>query len=108
MVKKTFFAFLGLSLVCNFVRADEYTELMARRDQLQQQVAAVDAEIAKCEKSMKGWTAATIIGSVGAVASGIGIIAQSQQVKENKKVLQQIGAEAKKADEAMEFMEKVK
>ncbi len=108
MVKKTFFCFLWVLLVCNFARADEYAELMARRDYLQQQVATLDADIAKCEKGIKGWKAATIIGGVGAVASGIGIIAQSQQVKENKKVLQQIGAELKEADEVMEFIEKVK
>ncbi len=108
MVKKTFIAFFGVFLVCNFALADDYADLIARRDELRQQIANVDAEIAKCEKSIKGWKAATIIGGVGAVASGIGIIAQSQQVKENKKVLQQIGAEVKEADEAMEFIEKVK
>ena len=98
----------GVLLVGNFAYADDYTELVAYRDQLKQQIDAVDSEIARCEKTMKGWKAATIIGGIGAVASGIGIIAQNQQIKENKKVLQDISKDAKEADEAMKFMEKVK
>ena len=96
------------AIFSQYAQADEYTELVAYRDALKEQIAAVESETTRCEKSLKGWKAATIIGSVGAVASGIGIIAQSQQVKENKKVLQDISKEAKEADEAMTFMEKVK
>lgn len=99
---------LLLIIPSQYVLADEYTELVAYRDSLKQQIETVDSEIAKCEKSLKGWKAATIIGSVGAVASGIGIIAQNQQVKENKKVLNDISSEAKEADEAMKFIQKVK
>ena len=99
---------LLLIIPSQYVLADEYTELVAYRDSLKQQIETVDSEIAKCEKSLKGWKAATIIGSVGAVASGIGIIAQKQQIKENKKVLNDISSEAKEADEAMKFIQKVK
>ena len=108
MIKKMLlFGLMGV-IFNQYAQADEYTELIAYRDALKEQIAAVESETTRCEKSLKGWKAATIIGSVGAVASGIGIIAQSQQVKENKKVLQDISKEAKEADEAMRFMEKVK
>ena len=108
MIKKVFLCILSFLLVGNFAYADDYTELVAYRDQLKQQIDAVDSEIARCEKTMKGWKATTIIGGIGAVASGIGIIAQNQQIKENKKVLQDISEEAKEADEIMKFIEKVK
>lgn len=107
MKKILLFSLMGV-IFNQYAQADEYTELVAYRDALKEQIAAVESETTRCEKSLKGWKAATIIGSVGAVASGIGIIAQSQQVKENKKVLQDISKEAKEADEAMRFMEKVK
>ena len=107
MNKVLFFSLL-LIVPSQYALADEYTELVAYRDSLKQQIETVDSEIAKCEKSLKGWKAATIIGSVGAVASGIGIIAQNQQIKENKKVLNDISSEAKEADEAMKFIQKVK
>ena len=77
------------------------------RDALKKQIEAVDSEIARCEKSLKGWKVATVLGSVGAVASGIGIIAQSHQIKENKKVVDKISADAKEATETLEFIKKV-
>lgn len=107
-MKKLCLCVLALISVGRIVFADEYTELVAYRDLLKQQIETVDSEIAKCEKTVKGWKAATIIGGIGTVASGIGIIAQNQQIKENKKVLNDISSEAKEADEAMKFMEKVK
>ena len=91
---------------CN-LWADEYTELVAYRDSLKEQIKVIDSEIARCEKSMKGWKTATIVGGVGAVASGIGIIAQKNQIKENQKVLNEISSEAKEADEVIKFIQEV-
>lgn len=84
--------------------ADEYTDLITYRNQLKGQIEAVDSEIARCEKSMKGWKIATIIGGIGTVASGIGIIAQNQKIKENKKEIQKISADAQEANETMQFI----
>lgn len=108
MIKKVFLFILAFVLIGNFAHADDYATLSAYRDSLKKQIEAIDSEIARCEKSMKAWKTATIIGGVGAVASGIGIIAQNQQIKENNKVLQEISADAKEADVAMKFMEMVK
>ena len=106
---KKVFLFALLSIIpIQYVWADEYTELIIYRDSLKKQIETVDSEIARCEKSLKGWKTATIIGGVGAVASGIGIIAQNQKIKENKKVLNDISSEAKEADEVMDFIQKVK
>lgn len=83
---KKILLFCLLSAVCTKnLWADEYTELVSYRDSLKQQIQAVDSEIARCEKSLKNWQTATIIGGVGAVASGISIIMQNNQVQENKK-----------------------
>ena len=106
-MKKPFFVFLLLFVSINPVFADGYTELIAYRDSLKQQIETVDSEIARCEKSLKGWKAATIIGGIGTVASGIGIIAQNKQIKENKKTLNDISSEAKEADETIKFIQKV-
>lgn len=87
--------------------ADDYAELVAYRDSLKQQIQTVDSEIARCEKSLKNWKTATIIGGVGAVASGIGIIVQNTQIQENKKTLNKMSSEAKNADAAIQFIQKV-
>lgn len=108
MIKKLCLCALALMSIVHLAFADDYAELVAYRDSLKQQIEELDSEIARCEKTMKDWKTATIIGGIGAVASGIGIIAQTQQVKENKKVLQDISEEAKEAEEATQFMEKVK
>ena len=103
MIKQIFLFILAFISISNFAFADDYSELIAYRDSLKQQIDAVDSEIARCEKSMKGWKTATIVGSVGTVASGIGIIAQQQQIKENKKVLQNLSAEEKEIDATLKF-----
>ncbi len=108
MTKRMFLYVVMLMCVAgNAVADDEYIDLVNYRDALKKQIEAVDSEIARCEKSLKGWKVATVLGSVGAVASGIGIIAQSHQIKENKKVVDKISADAKEATETLEFIKKV-
>jgi hypothetical protein len=63
--------------------------LIARRDELQKQINAVDSEIARCKKMQKNWKIATIVGGVGAVATGIGVLAQQSAINENKKIISQ-------------------
>ena len=108
MAKIFFLALLTGTAFMNIAHADEYADLIAYREQLKQQISAIDSEITRCEKSMKNWKTATIIGGIGAAASGIGIIAQTHQIKENDKNLQIMSDRAKTADEIIEFVEKVK
>ena len=107
----TYKILLSVLMVIIFVQptiSDEYTELIAYRDALKEQIAAVESETIRCEKSLKGWKTATIIGGVGAVASGIGIIAQKNQIDKNQKALNQTGTVFNEANDAMDFIKKVK
>ena len=49
----------------------------------------LDAEIDRCERKKKGWTAATVIGGVGVVATGAAAVVQGQKIKQEKTKLQQ-------------------
>ena len=87
---------------------DNYSELIAYRDSLKQQIQATDLEIDKCKQTMKGWKAATIIGSIGTAATGIAAVAQNQTIKENKQELKESSADAKEAEVAIEILQEVK
>jgi negative regulator of sigma E activity len=60
-----------------------YKEEIVRtlKDEIQQ----IDSEMARCEKSKKGWVAATVIGSVGVAATGTAAIVQAVKINEKKK-----------------------
>ena len=47
----------------------------------------LDSEILKCEKSKKGWIAATVIGSAGVVATGVAAGVQGAQIADKKQEL---------------------
>ena len=54
---------------------------------LENDIAILDNEIAKCQKQKKAWVAATVIGSAGTLATGVAAAAQGVQIKEQKEVL---------------------
>ncbi len=107
MIYKRFICFFIFVGACHFAMADEYTELITYRDSLKKQIESIDSEIVRCEKSLKGWKAATIIGSIGTVASGIGAVVQNQQIKENKKNLNDMSVDSKESTEILNFMERI-
>ena len=51
---------------------------------LENDIAILDSEIEKCEKSKKGWIAATVIGSAGVLSTGIAAGVQGAKIKEQK------------------------
>lgn len=51
---------------------------------LENDIRILDEEIAKCQKKKKGWTAATIVGGVGVVATGVGAIVQANKISDKK------------------------
>lgn len=51
---------------------------------LENDITILDAEILKCEKSKKGWIAATVIGSAGVVATGVAAGVQGAQIGKKK------------------------
>lgn len=66
---------------------------------LEKDIRLLDAEIKKCESSKKGWTAATVIGSTGVVATGIAAIVQGVQISNKKDELKKVKADTKKLKE---------
>lgn len=51
---------------------------------LENDIRILDEEIAKCKKQKKGWIAATVIGAVGTVATGVAAGVQGVKLKEKK------------------------
>ncbi len=108
MMKYTWFLLFAFITFNQNVLAEEYTDLIAYRDALREQIAAVDSEIERCEKSMKGWKAATIVGGIGTLASGVGLIIQNKKLKENKQELKDLSKDVKEANAITDFVQKVK
>ena len=57
---------------------------------LRHDIQLLDEELAKCEKKRKGWVAATVVGGVGVLGTGIAAIAQGSKIKEQKTELQNV------------------
>ena len=51
---------------------------------LEQDIRILDEEIAKCKKQKKGWIAATVVGGVGTVSTGVAAAVQGVKLKEKK------------------------
>ena len=51
---------------------------------LENDIAILDEEIAKCKKQKKGWIAATVIGTAGTVATGVAAAVQGAKISEKK------------------------
>ena len=51
---------------------------------LEEDIRILDEEIAKCEKQKKGWIAATVIGGVGVLSTGVAAAVQGAKLKEQK------------------------
>ena len=107
-MKKELLVVLVMTSICNFACADEYSDLVEYRDALREQIAAVDSEIARCEKTTKNWKTATIVGGVGAVASGVGLIIQNKKINENKEIMNGLKSDVKEANIALDFYQKAK
>ena len=53
---------------------------------LENDIAILDEEIAKCKKQKKGWIAATVIGAAGTVATGVAAAVQGAKIKETNEI----------------------
>lgn len=65
---------------------------------LRQDIQVLDQEIAQCERKRKGWVAATIVGGVGVVGTGIAAIVQGNNLHDTKSELQDVKNEILKMD----------
>lgn len=88
MVKKlflpVFFALLNLSV---YAEVDLYSKVRYKEEmvaELKEEIAKIDSELARCNKSKNGWVAATVIGGAGVVATGTAAIVQSVKIKKKE------------------------
>ena len=51
---------------------------------LKNEIAQIESETLRCEKSRKGWIAATVIGGTGVVATGTAAIVQGVELNQQK------------------------
>ena len=65
---------------------DEMTVVQTLRHDIQ----LLDEEIMKCDRKRKGWVAATVVGGVGVVGTGVAAIVQHNKIQDKKFELQQV------------------
>ena len=105
------FVFLGLM---GDVRANDYAlssglsdmEKISMIATLEDDILILETEIKKCEKSKKGWIAATVVGSAGVVATGVAAGVQGAKIANTKDKIEKENAEvAKKQAELSKLLE---
>lgn len=57
---------------------------------LKEEIQQIDSEMDRCEKTKKGWVAATVVGGVGIAATGTAAIVQSVKINQQKKTLNEL------------------
>jgi hypothetical protein len=72
---------------------------------LENDLTILDSEILKCEKSKKGWIAATVVGSAGVVATGVAAGVQGAKIAEKKKELLEHNAEINKRKDELQSLQ---
>ena len=80
----SFFLIMGTSPAFSEIDISEqikYKEELV--NELKDEIQQIDSEMLRCEKVKKGWKTATVVGSIGVVATGTAAIVQT--VNANKK-----------------------
>ena len=57
---------------------------------LRHDIQLLDEEIMKCERKRKGWVAATVVGGVGVVGTGVAALVQNSQIQDKKSELKHV------------------
>ena len=60
---------------------------------LRHDIQLLDEELRTCEKKRKGWVAATIVGGVGVVGTGVAALVQNSNIQEKKRELGKVTGE---------------
>ena len=60
---------------------------------LKHDIELLDEELRTCERKRKGWVAATVIGGVGVVGTGIGALVQHSNIKDKKSEIERVQGE---------------
>ena len=72
-----------------FANASDVAVLQAQVDALRNEITQLDKDIKECKQGLKDWTAATAVGAVGTVATGVGAAIQGVSLHKIKKEQQQ-------------------
>ena len=95
---------IGSKTVNNYVTNAEgmsNSEIIAT---LRSDIATIDNDIALCEKQRKSWIAATVIGGIGIIGTGVAAIKQANTLSDKKaeynELKTQVNAATKAADTA--------
>ncbi len=92
-IKSIFITFVVSCCVCtnafgaglgNDTDITDYNTKLQTISTLENDIAILEDELKKCEKSKKGWKAATIAGAIGVVATGVAAGVQASKIKQNK------------------------
>lgn len=81
------------------VMAEEYPDINTALEEqeiirtLENDNRILDSEIERCEKKKKGWIAATVIGGVGVVSTGVAAGVQAGKINQEKAAIQTKQAE---------------
>ena len=60
---------------------------------LRHDIELLDEELRTCERKRKGWVAATVVGGVGVVGTGIGALVQNSKIQDKKSEIKRVDAE---------------
>ena len=85
------------------------TEGMSEMDvvsTLRHDIQLLDEEIMKCERKRKGWVAATVVGGVGVVGTGIGALVQHDKIQDKKSELQRIQSDVETTKQSVQDAER--
>lgn len=66
---------------------------------LKHDIDVLDEELRQCERKRKGWVAATVVGGVGVVGTGIAAIVQNNKIQEKKAELKRVEGDVAAAKE---------
>ena len=69
---------------------------------LRHDIQLLDEELRTCEKKRKGWVAATIVGGVGVVGTGVAALVQNSNIQEKKRELGKVTGEIKDTKASIE------
>ena len=67
---------------------------------LKHDIDLLDEELRQCERKRKGWVAATVVGGVGVVGTGIAALVQNSKIQEKKSELKRVESDVKAAKES--------
>ena len=68
---------------------------------LRHDIQSLDEQIATCERKRKGWVAATVVGGVGVVGTGIAALVQNSKIQDKKSELNRVKGDVDSATQEL-------